>query len=168
MVGWAITPATMRSPFAELTRTLEEIAVAGIEAVEFPIDAAPAVPVSALRKAAEGLGLTLSARMAEKLCGMSAGHAFGIARDLGCSLLVVDALDACAHRRWHDASQATGVTLVLGAASLDGGCSPNCGVQTKLLVELGATNDAARSGSALLRGAGERLGCVRQIGRAHV
>lgn len=93
---------------------------------------------------------------------MSAGHAFGIARDLGCSFLVVDALDACAHRRWHGASQETGVTLVLGAASLDG-CSPNCGVQTKLLVELGATNDAARSGSALLRAAGERLGCVRLV-----
>ena len=38
MIGWAITPEIMRSPFAELTRTLEEIAAAGIEAVEFPID----------------------------------------------------------------------------------------------------------------------------------
>ena len=162
MIGWPITPEIMRSPFSELTRTLEEIAAAGIEAVEFPIDAAPAVPVSALRQAAEDLGLTLSARMAERLCGMSAGHAFGIARDLGCSFLVVDALEACGHRRWHDASKETGVTLVLGVASLDG-CSPNCGVQTKVLVELGATNDAARSGSALLRVAGERLGCVRLV-----
>ena len=114
MIGWAITSKVMRSPFAELTRTLEEIAAAGIEAVELPIDAAPSVPVSALRRTAEGLGLTLSARMAGNLCGMSAGDAFGIARDLGCSFLVVNALDACAHRRWHDASQEIGVTLVSG------------------------------------------------------
>jgi hypothetical protein len=165
MIGWAITPAIMRSPFAELTRTLEAMAAAGIETVELPIEAAPAVPLPALRKAAEGLGLALSARMAEKLCGLSAGHAFGIARDLGCTFLVVDALDDCAHRRWHDASQATGVALVLDAASLDR-CSPNCGVQTKVLVELGAANAAADSGSALLRAAGERLGCVRLVSSA--
>lgn len=162
MIGWAITPEIMRSPFAELTRTLEEIAAAGIEAVEFPIDTAPAVTLSALRRAAEGLGLTLSARMVGKLCGMSAGDAFGVARDLGCSFLAVDALDVCTHRRWRDASQATGVTLMLDAANPDV-CSPNWGVQTKVLVELGATNDAARVGSALLRAAGERLGCVRLV-----
>lgn len=131
MIGWAIKSKAMRSPFAELTRTLEEIAAAGIGAVELPVDAAPSVPVSALRRTAEGLGLTLSARLADNLCGMSADHAFGIARDLGCSLLVIDAPDACAHRRWHDASLETGVTLVLAAANLDG-CSRSRGVQTKV------------------------------------
>lgn len=162
MIGWAISPATMQSPFADLKRTLEEIEAAGIEAVEFPIDAAPTVLVSALREAVEGLGLTLSARMKGNRFDMSAGHAFGVARDLGCSFLVADALEAREHHRWHDASQETGVTLVLDAASLDG-CSPNCGLQTKVLVELGTTNDATRSGSALLRAAGQRLGCVRLV-----
>jgi hypothetical protein len=162
MIGWAITPKVMRSPFAELTRTLEDIAAAGIGAVELPTDATPSVPVSVLRRTAEGLGLALSARTAGNLRGISPGHALGIARDLGCSLLVVDALDACAHRRWQDAALETGVTLVLAAADLDG-CSGSRGVQTKVLVELGAPNDAAGSGSALLRAAGERLGCVRLV-----
>lgn len=162
MIGWAMTPATMRSPFAELKRKLAEIAAAGFDAVEIPIDAAPTVPVSALREVVEALGLTLSARMTGNRFGVSASHAFGVARDLGCSLLVADALEARQHHRWHDASQESGVTLVLDAASLDG-CDPNCGFQTKVLVELGITNGARRSGSALLRAAGERLGCVRLV-----
>lgn len=114
-------------------------------------------------KRSKGLGLTLSARTTGNSFDMSAGHAFGVARDLGCSFLVADALQAREHPRWHDASQETGVTLVLDAASL-AGCSPNCGVQTKVLVELGTTNDETRSGSVLLRAAGERLGCVRLAG----
>lgn len=163
MIGWAITPQAMRSPMAELTRTLGQLAAAGVGAVELPIDAAPALPVAALRRTAESLGLMLNARVAGKPGGLSAGDAFGVARDLGCGFLAVDALDASAHRRWRDASQETGVTLVLGAAGLEG-CSLNGGgVQTKVLVELVATNDAARSGSALLRAAGERLGCVRLV-----
>lgn len=162
MIGWALTSANMRSPFADLKRMLEEIAAAGIEAIEIPIDAAPMVPVSALREVVEGLGLTLSARVTGNLFGASASHAFGVARDLGCSLLVADALEAREHHRWHDVSQETGVTLVLDAASFDG-CGPNCGVPTKVLVELGITNDAARKGSALLRAAGERLGYVRLV-----
>jgi len=162
MIGWAIAPVTMRSPCADLKRTLEEIAAAGIEAVEIPIDAAPTVPVSALRDAVEGLGLTLSARLSGNRFGVSASHAFGVARDLGCSFLVADVLEAREHHRWHLASQESGLTLVLDAAGLDG-CGPNCGFQTKVLVELGITNDATRSGSALLRAAGERLGCVRLV-----
>jgi len=162
MLGWAIAPTTMRSPFADLKRTLAEIAAAGIEAVELPIDAVPTVPVSALREAVEGLGLTLSARMTGNRWDMSADHAFGVARDLGCSFLVADVLEAREHHRWHDASQESGVTLVLDAARQDG-CGPNCGFQTKVLVELGITNEARRSGSALLRAAGERLGCVRLV-----
>ena len=162
MIGWAIAPTTMRSPFADLKRTLEEIAAAGIEAVELPIDAVPTVPVSALREAVEGLGLTLSARMTGNRWDMSADHAFGVARDIGCSFLVADVLEAREHHRWHDASQESGVTLVLDAARQDG-CGPNCGFQTKVLVELGITNEARRSGSALLRAAGERLGCVRLV-----
>lgn len=162
MIGWTIAPGTMRSPFADLKRTLREIAAAGIEAVEFPIDAAPTVPVYALREAVESLGLTLSARVTGNRREMSADHAFGVARDLGCSFLVADVLEAREHHRWHDASQESGVTLVLDAASLDD-CSPTCGFQTKVLVELGSMNGATRSGSALLRAAGERLGCVRLV-----
>jgi hypothetical protein len=162
MIGWAMTPATMCAPFAELKRTLEEIAAAGIDAVEVPIDATATDSVPALRDAAERLGLTLSARMSGTRFDLSPQQAFGIARDLGCSFLVADALSARDHARWHDASQEAEVTLVLDAASLDG-CGPNCGFRTKVLVELGVTNDPTRSGSALLRAAGERLGCVRLV-----
>ncbi len=157
-----MAPAALRSPPADWKRMLAEMAAAGIDVVEVPIDAVPTLPVSALREAAEGLGLTLSARTSANRAGLPASHAFGLARDLGCQWLVVDSIDAREHRRWHDAAQEAGVTLVLDAASLDAFIT-NRGVQAKLFVELGATNAPARSGSALLRAAGERLGCVRLV-----
>jgi hypothetical protein len=162
MIGWAMTPATMCAPFAGLKRTLEEIAAAGIDAVEVPIDATATDSVPGLRDAAERLGLTLSARMSGTRFDLSPQQAFGIARDLGCSLLVADALAARDHDRWHDASQGAGVTLVLDAAGLDG-CGASVGLRPKVWVELGVTSEARRSGSALLRAAGERLGCVRLV-----